>query len=64
VALLSKSCREVYVAVQQSGKGFLLVYDLGGKQPGLLDLIKVSGVRRWWECYAGGGARVVKGTQV
>lgn len=41
VALLSKSCREVYVAVQQSGKGFLLLYDLGGKQPGLLDLIKL-----------------------
>lgn len=42
VALLSKSGREVYVAQQQSGKGFLLVYDLAGKQPGLLDLIKVS----------------------
>jgi hypothetical protein len=31
----------VYVAAQQSGKGFLLVYDLARKQ--LLDLIKVGG---------------------
>lgn len=29
------------MAQQQSGKGFLLVYDLASKQPGLLDLIKV-----------------------
>lgn len=31
----------MYVAAQQSGKGFLLVYDLARKQ--LLDLIKVGG---------------------
>lgn len=38
-ALLSKSGREVYVAQQQSSKGFLLVYDLNSKQ--LLDIVKV-----------------------
>jgi hypothetical protein len=44
VALLSKSGREVYVAQQQSGKGFLLVYDLASNN--LLDVVKVS-MGRW-----------------
>lgn len=45
VALLSRCGGQVYVAAQQSGKGFLLVYDLASKQ--LLDLIKVGGQAKW-----------------
>lgn len=43
VALLSSTGAEVFVALQQANKGFLLVYDLASKQ--LLDVYKVCGVQ-------------------
>lgn len=45
IAQLSSSGREVFVAQQQAGKGFLLVYDVASKQ--VLDVYKVGRGGGW-----------------